>query len=165
MEIHSGHMDPYMLEDFLERFRQVLQGKVISVCFRPDRIDTAQWLTFLQQLQAETPWPLILQADGQPMSGGEDPEASFPALAAARLLYETVGEQFPLITISGGINETTADYLQQSTHSFIAGVGMGTVARRKVWPFLEASGGLQMPGLPVAREIVSRFKSAHYKPV
>lgn len=158
VEIHSRHMDPYMLKDFLARFRGLLYGKVISVCFRPDQIDTAQWLAFLQQLQAQTAWPLILQADGQPMSGSEAPDASLPALAAARLLFETTGSEFPLITLSGGINEDTARYLQEPAHRFISGVGMGTVARRKVWPFLDAPESLLACGLPIARDMVSRFK-------
>ena len=72
------------------------------------------------------------------MSGSEDPAASLPSLAAARF----VNAQLPAdladlhVTISGGINAQTAEYLNAPEHGFIAGVGMGTVARQAVWPYL-----------------------------
>jgi ferredoxin len=166
VEIHSRHMDPYMLTDFLTRFGSVLQGKIISVCFRPQSAPTEQWLQFLQRLQAATPWPILLQIDGEPMSGSEDPQSSLPALEAARQAHALTANEFPYLTISGGINAATSVYLQQPDYSFVAGVGMGTVARHKVWSFLSPNSLERDTGLSIAQELVARFKhpTSHAQP-
>jgi ferredoxin len=162
VEIHTHFADPYMLTDFLTHFATGLKGKLLSVCFRPDQLPPAQWLAFLEQLQAHTPWPVIVQADGAPMSGTEDPTASLPALAAARLIYDTLQEQAPTapypLTISGGINQHTASWLKDPAHSYLAGVGMGTVARRAVWSFLDDHTPTE-EGLQAARQLVTPFKN------
>ncbi len=141
VEIHTGHADPYMLPDFLSRFGRLLSGKIIALCFRPDSIPAERWLPFLIELDAfvrqNSLSPLIIQVDGAPMSGSDNPDASLPALRSAVLFREFAGDRFPLITVSGGINAHTAKYLKAPEYAFIAGAGMGTVARRHVWDALE----------------------------
>ena len=135
VEIHTQFLDSYMLDDFLKQYGALLQDKLIALCFRPENKD---WIAFCRNLKARLPGFQILQIDGQPMSGSEDPAASLPSLAAARF----VNAQLPAdladlhVTISGGINAQTAEYLNAPEHGFIAGVGMGTVARQAVWPYL-----------------------------
>lgn len=141
VEIHTGYADPYMLPDFLNRVGPLLSGKAIALCFRPDSVPVERWLPFLIELDAfvteHSPLPLIIQIDGAPMSGSDDPAASLPALKAAVLFRDLAGDRFPVITLSGGINAHTADFLKDPEYAFIAGVGMGTVARRHVWDALE----------------------------
>ena len=82
--------------------------------------------------------------------------ASLPALAAARLLYEQCGPTSPYpITISGGINDQTAGFLRQEQYRFIAGVGIGTMARKTVWPYLESQ---DPTGQVKAQALVQPFK-------
>ena len=136
VEIHSRYVDPYMLEAFLIRWETQLEGKLIALCFRPQELPARQIIEFYQTAQARSALPVILQIDGAPMSGNDDPEASRPALEAAcltRKLFIEAGLPLPIITISGGINEHTATLLQEPHYQWIAGVGMGTVARKALW--------------------------------
>jgi ferredoxin len=136
VEIHSHYVDPYMLEAFLIRWQNLLSNKLIALCFRPEGINEAQILSFVQTAQQLCQLPILLQIDGAPMSGNEDPEASRPALDSAvriKALFERHGLQQPPITISGGINHKTAELLREPRYAFIAGAGMGTVARKAIW--------------------------------
>lgn len=155
VEIHSRYVDPYMLEAFLIRWQPLLANKIIALCFRLEGIEASQLLHFVQTAQNLCPLPILLQIDGAPMSGNDDPEASRPALESAvtmKTLFEEHGLEPPPITISGGINRTTALLLQAPRYAFIAGAGMGTVARKAIWnlPPQEAS--------QVAEEITQAFQ-------
>jgi ferredoxin len=158
VEIHSRYVDPYMLETFWVRWEDGLQDKLISLCFRPGEIPPKQILAFIETAERLSPLPILLQIDGAPMSGNDDPEASRSALEAAcavRTMLTKAGRSeasMPPITVSGGINEHTARLLQDPRYVFIAGVGMGTVARQKVWSLSSESAAL------VAKEMVLRFK-------
>ncbi len=136
VEIHSHYVDPYMLEAFLIRWQPLLKNKLIALCFRPETVPAEQMIRFVQTAQQTHPLPIFLQIDGAPMSGNDHPEASRPALQSAlqtRLAFEQAGLTPPIITISGGINQHTATLLQAPEAQFIAGVGMGTMARQAVW--------------------------------
>jgi len=135
IEIHSRYADPYMLASFFERWGMALQDKLIALCFRPQLLAVEQSLAFIEAAAQFSPFPLILQVDGEPMSGTADREASLPALQAAADFFPSVAARFNRVfaTVSGGINAYTADYLQQADYCFIAGVGMGTIARQAVW--------------------------------
>lgn len=141
VEIHSHYMDPYMLEAFYERWGDALRDKLISLCFRLDGIPPEQVLAFYDAAIKNSHLPVILQIDGAPMSGNDDPEASRPALEAAvkaAEIFTHKGRALPPITISGGINVNTAEFLQNPRYNFISGVGMGTVARKAVWSVPDA---------------------------
>lgn len=136
VEIHSHYVDSYMLEAFLLRWKPWLVGKIISLCFRLESVSEAQMLAFYKTAQKHSELPVMLQIDGAPMSGNDDPEASRPALESAvlaRQIFEKNELTVPPITISGGINAHTARLLQEPCYQFIAGVGMGTVARKAIW--------------------------------
>lgn len=155
IEIHSRYVDAYMLEAFLIRWQPLLQNKLIALCFRLEGIESAQILSFTQTAQRHSPFPILLQIDGAPMSGNEDPEASRPALESAvqtLQLFQSAELPPPFITISGGINRHTASLLREARYQFIAGAGMGTVARQAIWNLnnQEAS--------KVARELTLAFQ-------
>lgn len=155
VEIHSHYVDPYMLAQFLDRWRPLLADKLLSLCFRIEGIPSKQMIDFYQTAQRFSPLPVMLQIDGAPMSGNDEPEASRPALDSAVLAtqqLQTILPTLPPITISGGINRHTAHLLQEERYRFIAGVGMGTVARKAVWN-LEPTAAVH-----VANHLVTSFK-------
>lgn len=155
VEIHSHYVDPYMLKALFERWGSLLTTKLISLCFRPGSLPAEQILSFYQTASEYCILPVMLQIDGAPMSGNEDPEASRPALEAAMKVAEMFYRNnlaLPPITISGGINQHTATLLQETPYHFIAGVGMGTVARKAVWHLTETD------AKQVAYQMVSRFQ-------
>ncbi len=156
VEIHSHYVDPYMLSTFLARWQPHLRNKLISLCFRIDNLPPAQILAFYRVAAEFSPLPVMLQVDGSPMSGNDDPEASRPALEAARKtigMFREQGLPLPAITISGGINRHTATLLKEALYREIAGAGMGTVARKTVWN-LESSAAAQ-----TAAGLVAEFKA------
>lgn len=161
VEIHTSHTDPYMLTTFLQQYSPWLQDKIIAVCLRPEQVAPEQWLAFLTELQHFSPLPVILQVDGAPMSGTDDPEASRPALESAVFARQYLAESqptegLPFITISGGINHHTADLLNDPRYGFITGTGMGTMARKAVWPWLDTD---ESAACQVASQIVQLFKN------
>ncbi len=165
VEIHTRFADPYMLSDFLKPFQLALKKKALSVCFRPDTVKPAQWLSFLTQIQsfAQTispDFPLIIQIDGAPMSGSDQADTSLPVLRAAMAFKAQTQDQFPFITLSGGVNAQTADYLNQPQYQFIAGVGMGTVARQAVWHHLKPTeeGSLSPHAQHIAQRLITPFQ-------
>src|SRR5690606_26704624 len=96
----------------------------------------------------------------------DDPAASRPALEAAAFAHQAIQQSSlsttpPWVTISGGINTDTGAYLRESRHDFIAGVGMGTMARKAVWPLLTTSSGYldERQAVQVATQIVQLFKN------
>ncbi len=167
VEIHTRFADPYMLPDFLQQLKNVFQNKALSVCFRPDTVKTSQWSDFLNKLQAfnkesNPQFPLIIQIDGAPMSGSDQADTSLPALKSAKAFKQQCQDQFPFITLSGGINAKTAEHLSQSDYSFISGVGIGTVARQAVWRHLEKNKteplGQEDHALTIAKRLVQAFQ-------
>ena len=156
VEIHTRFADPLMLTSFLSRWYTELQDKLLSLCFRPGDIPAPQLLDFCSVAQQFSALPILLQIDGAPMSGTDDPDASLAALEGAVLMRELAQNQpnFPSITISGGINRYTADWLKRPEYHFIAGVGMGTMARKAIW---NVTGDRAHEK---AREMVALFKHA-----
>ncbi|MEB3205887.1 MAG: 4Fe-4S dicluster domain-containing protein [Vampirovibrionales bacterium] len=153
IELHVNQLACDTLEPFLERLKPYLLNKLISLCFRP--AGASAILSEVEALRLFVDWCqgqnafAMLQIDGAPMSGSGDPAASLPALANARFYQayhavhlsswrasQSVSSALP-VTISGGINATTGRYLKAAQHQFIAGVGVGTVARQAVWPWLD----------------------------
>jgi hypothetical protein len=82
------------------------------------------------------PYGVMLQIDGNAMQADELYQSSLPALAGATALAERWKTRFP-VTLSGGINAETARLLEEEAHQWIAGVGMGTLARKRVWHYLD----------------------------
>ncbi|MDX2084013.1 MAG: LdpA C-terminal domain-containing domain [Candidatus Melainabacteria bacterium] len=174
VELHTQHLDRADLERFLSTSGELLAGKLVALCFRRLGSDAAfadrlraylQCLSeFLEKPTATadslSPFPLIIQVDGNPMSGCDDPQASLPALEAARWFLAEKGGQWPWVTISGGINRQTASYLKKPQYQGICGVGMGTMARQAVWSCLGTSNFYDPTGLSLATELVKPFQTA-----
>ncbi len=161
VEIHSRYVDPYMLETFWNRWKAGLQDKLISLCFRPGDLPVEQILEFISLTEQLSPMPVLLQIDGAPMSGSADPEASRPALEAAYKMQAMLAERepnrkpgMPPITISGGINDHTAALIRTNpAYHFVAGVGMGTMARQKI------RGMSDTLAIQAAGQVIQSFKT------
>jgi ferredoxin len=138
VELHTQWADVDVLQAFLGRYAQGLRGKLWSICFRPSGMRPEAWLAYVQTLseaaRQHSAGPLIFQVDGQPMSGrADDPETSRPAVEAAWEVLNQGAASWAHVTVSGGINAHTGNYLRRAPG--ICGVGVGSVAREVVWPF------------------------------
>jgi len=137
VEIHTTHADPVMVDTLYAELGPLLSDKLISVCYRPQTMPVERAVAFLEALLRHTSGPLIVQVDGNPMSGTDAIDCSLPALEAARAFAPHLPARC-FLTISGGINAHTAQYLKQPQYLPIHGVGMGTAARKAVWPMLSS---------------------------
>lgn len=137
VEIHTTHADPVMVDTLYAELGPLLKDKLISVCYRPQTMPVERAVAFLEALLGHTTSPVIVQVDGNPMSGTEAPDCSLPALDAAKAFAPYLPQQC-FLTISGGINAHTAEYLKQPEYLPIQGVGMGTAARKAVWSMLSS---------------------------
>ncbi len=151
VEIHTTHADPALLPEFLGVYGDALKGKLIAICFRPQAMAPALWLPFIQHWQTwvaqHSPAPLVIQVDGNPMSGTHNGfganEAPVAAIQAAWQCHQVLKDQYPtfdgFITLSGGMNQHTGPLLaNHPVNKVVAGIGVGTVARQWVWHHLNS---------------------------
>jgi ferredoxin len=140
VELHTQALDFDSLRKCFEDCRQAFTGKLISLCFRPNEPRSFKvWVDYLQAFEtlvASVDGYPLLQIDGKPMSGSEEALASQPAIEGALQVLQHYKPQYP-VTISGGINLNTPALVVTSTdagfqQSTIWGVGVGTIARKKV---------------------------------
>lgn len=168
VELHANSLDEEALTRFYKKVGPLLRGKLVSLCFRvPEHTGTNElketltiYLDAFEQLSNNVGvTACFLQIDGKPMTGEAGRSAlSLPALNSAAWLLEEnlLPSEWP-VTISGGINEATARWLRKPTYQAIAGVGMGSVARKAVWSMLEGTGELHQ-AVKQAHQVVEAFQ-------
>jgi Fe-S-cluster-containing hydrogenase component 2 len=135
VELHTRFAQVDTMANFMAAHGHRLDNKLISVCFSPQQT-TDWWPLILWMLEHRHTYQWMLQIDGKPMSGTPEPDASLPALSGAQMVYSQwrthfPGQPFPFrLTISGGVNTHTVNYMAQDAFSFVDGVAIGTVARQ-----------------------------------
>ena len=137
VEIHSNFVDPAMVPDFWNELGDLLVDKIISLCFRPQTHTIEKVFLFIEAFQKRSPYPLIIQIDGNPMSATHELLSSQPAINAAMNFYKHYQHSnlLPLfITLSGGINQHTPMLLKTLGQHPIQGVGIGTTAKQWIRP-------------------------------
>lgn len=90
---------------------------------------TAQIVALAQFISERCGPDIIIQADGQPISGRKGKRSSLASLELARELFAAKIPAF--IQVSGGVNDLTGQLAQESQIP-IHGVGMGSFARKYV---------------------------------
>jgi Fe-S-cluster-containing hydrogenase component 2 len=151
VELHANH---------LEALGSSLSHKWISLCFRPTEHTPESVDAYLEAFnalcKAVHPYGVMLQIDGNAMQADESHHSSLPALKGATALAERWKARFP-VTLSGGINAETARLLEEEAHQWIAGVGMGTLARKRIWHYLDDEATFSQAHA-VASDLVGAFK-------
>ncbi|MCX5921701.1 MAG: 4Fe-4S dicluster domain-containing protein [Candidatus Melainabacteria bacterium] len=140
VELHTHALDVDSLRKCFEDCATVFAGKLISLCFRPSQTASEQaWIGYLQVFEGLVAgvngFPL-LQIDGKPMSGSEEAFSSKPAIEGALQVLRQYQPAYP-VTLSGGVNLNTPALVKTLVGSGfqrlgIWGVGVGTIARKKV---------------------------------
>ena len=161
VELHTHQLSEAELQHYFTHFGPSLRGKLVSLCFRPKGVAAGRYLAYLACFKALCQQHgvafTLLQLDGTPMSGSEATEAALPAFEAALQVQQALvraGQAPWVITLSGGINKIAATWLAENPiYAFIAGVGVGTMA--KVW----VEGTLEQPvkALAKAQQALAAF--------
>ena len=162
VELHTHQLDFASLQRLFEDLGHTFTDKWISLCFRPHEHTPETLASYLEGFEAlcekVNSYGVMLQIDGLPMQSNESHDISQTALAGVKALPEIWQTRFP-ITLSGGINTHTPTLLrEQDSLRRVRGVGMGTLARKRVWHYLEDPSAFEK-GVALAKDMVSCFRS------
>lgn len=175
VEIHTKYADVALLPAFMETFESVLVGKAIALCFQPSPLPAEQWLAFVdwwqQWCEQYSPVPLTLQIDGHPMGGTSAKDAPVAAITEAWEAWQRLKNAeihfSGFITLSGGMNQHTGHQLMRyPAKAIVSGMGVGTMARKQIWPWLHNHDQQEQPclvgappseGVLAANELVASF--------
>ena len=141
VELHAHYLDVSSLQRLFDAVGPYLEQKWVSLCFRPNEHPPSTVEAYLTCFEALChtikPYGVMLQIDGKAMQADESAQSSLAALEGANALGERWKARFA-VTISGGINAETARLLKEAPYQWIAGVGMGTLARQRIWHYMHA---------------------------
>jgi len=129
---------------------------MLSICIGRDKFSNEQALALVKKLvEKREPYTTIIQADGSPMSGGEDDfKTTLQAVAMAELVQSA---NLPVyVLMSGGTNSKTAELANICGIDF-SGVAVGSYARKIVKEYIERDDFLE--NTEVFTEALTRAKS------
>lgn len=129
-----------------------------SICVDRSKLGNEKLLKRIQRmLSVRKPYTTIIQADGAPMSGGEDDfKTTLQSIATAEIIQDA---NLPVyILLSGGTNSKTTTLANQCG-IFANGVSMGSYARKIVREYLDRDDFLQNPevfekALKIAKQLI-----------
>ena len=135
IELHASDSD----EDEVDEFWQYLNenfDRMLSICIDRSKLGNEQVLNRIRRLiKNRKPYATIIQADGAPMSGGEDDyKTTLQAVAMAEIIQNANLPVYMLL--SGGTNARTAELASLCGIEF-NGIAVGSYARKIVKNYIE----------------------------
>lgn len=135
LELHASGKDEADVQARWEYISQNFDG-MLSLCIDRSKLSNEQIVKRIEKLiEGREPYTTIIQADGAPMSGGEnDYKTTLQAVAMAEIIQNA---KLPVyILLSGGTNSKTAELADKCGIDF-NGVSVGSYARKIVKKFIE----------------------------
>jgi len=134
IELHAISSDENDFEENLKIINNRFKG-LISICLDRSKLSNEQFISRIKRAKEIIPdRPFIIQADGAPMSGGEDDyNSTLQAVAAAELIQKS--KLCVYVLISGGTNSKSKK-LADLCGVNINGVAIGSYARKIVKDYL-----------------------------
>ena len=148
----------------------IVGNRLTSVCLYSNQTSPCEAGRQVRMASEAFPGPLIIQADGAPMSGGKGDAAGLQAIAAGHLALEAIQRKGVYIQISGGVVEATMGVARMLGVQ-LSGCGLGKWALQAVQPefsqLMERADPLGDPAdatfvraVDKARGLVSRLRAA-----
>lgn len=132
LEIHTGAADPAEVAAIQPLARNwQMRGGLLSYSIDGRQLGHPRAVALATELGAPG---VIIQADGRPISGTVGDRSTIPALRLARAMIRTGNPSY--LQVAGGTNDRTGA-IANRTGIPIAGVGMGSFARRVARPLEE----------------------------
>ena len=134
VELHANGQDDEEVHDKWKYLRKNFDG-MLSICIGRSNLSNEQVLARVKRLvEKREPYTTIIQADGSPMSGGEDDfKTTLQAVAMAEIIQK---EHLPVyLLLSGGTNSKTAELCKLCGVDF-NGIGIGSFARKIVKEYI-----------------------------
>lgn len=135
IELHASGQDELETEEKWEYLCQNFDG-FLSLCIGRQNLSDAQILARIKRLVGKRkPYTTMIQADGEPMSGGEDDyNTTLPAVMMAEIVQSA---DLPVyLLLSGGTNSKTAELARQHSVDF-NGIAIGSYARKIVKEYIK----------------------------
>lgn len=135
IELHANDIDEKEVDGIWDYLNKNFDG-VLSLCIGRGKLNDEMILSRVKRLVAKRkPYTTIIQADGNPMSGGKDDyETTLPAIETGKLIQSA---NLPVyLLLSGGTNTKTAQ-LARNCDVNTNGIAIGSYARKIVKQYLE----------------------------
>jgi Fe-S-cluster-containing hydrogenase component 2 len=159
LELHASGEDE---DDVQQRWDYIQEnfGGMLSICIDRSKLGNEAILKRIKNLiKDRKPYTTIIQADGAPMSGGEDDfKTTLQAVAMAEVFQN---EKLPVyILLSGGTNSKSLE-LANLCGLEVNGVSVGSYARKIVKKYIEREDFLQNEevfneALKIAQQLVGK---------
>lgn len=134
LEFHAIAEDEYDIMDKWQVLNSLYSG-ILSICIDRSILGNKSLLNRLDKmLLNRKPYSTIVQADGSPMSGGQDDyKTTLQAVAASEIIQNA---KLPVyLLLSGGTNSKTGE-LARMCNINPAGIAIGSYARKIVEPYI-----------------------------
>ena len=134
MELHAVTDDEQSVVRDWQLLNTIITDNFVSMCFDRDLLSNKRFIERVRFAYSVSGDRTVIQADGAPMSGGQDDyRTTLQAVAVADIVEKS---RIPVkILVSGGTNSRTGDLLKKCgirAH----GVAIGTFARKIVGAFI-----------------------------
>lgn len=134
IELHASDTDEKEVDEIWSDLQNF--GGMLSLCLGREKLSTEQILSRIKRLiNDRAPYTTIIQADGSPMSGGEDDfKTTLQAVAMAEVIQNA---NLPVyVLLSGGTNSKTSEFARLCGVEF-NGIAFGSYARKMVKKYIE----------------------------
>ncbi len=156
IELHASDTDEKEVDEIWDFLNKNFDG-MLSLCIGREKLSNEQILNRIKRLiKNRGPYTTIIQADGSPMSGGEDNfQTTLQAVAMAELIQNA---DLPVyLMFSGGTNSKTAELAKLCGIDF-HGIAVGSYARKIVKEYIEHDDFLKNKAIfCAAQKIASRL--------
>lgn len=135
IELHAMGLNEEEIEEKWNYINEIFDG-ILSICTSRGKLSDEKLVERIKKLtQNRAPYSTIIQADGFPMSGGEDDfKTTLQAVATSEIVQN---EKLPVyLLISGGTNTKTAE-LAKMCGINANGISVGSFARKLVRKYIE----------------------------
>lgn len=136
IELHASDTYENEVDEIWDYLNKNFDG-MLSLCVGRSKLSNEQILSRVKRLiKNRKPYTTIIQADGSPMSGGEDDfKTTLQAVAMAEIIQNA---NLPVyILLSGGTNSKTAELAKLCGVDF-NGIAIGSYARKIVKEYIES---------------------------
>lgn len=138
IELHASDTNETEADEIWKYLNENFDG-MLSICLSRTKLSNEQILNRVKRLiKNRKPYTTIIQADGSPMSGGEDNfKTTLQAVAMAELIQGVNDTNLPVyVLLSGGTNSKTAELARLCGVDF-HGIAVGSYARKIVKNYIE----------------------------
>lgn len=134
IELHANDVNETEVDEIWNELNENFDG-MLSICLGRGKLSNEKILNRIKRLiENRKPYSTIIQADGAPMSGGEDDyKTTLQAVAMAEVIQNA---NLPVyVILSGGTNSKTAELAKLCGVDF-NGIGIGSYARKIIKEYI-----------------------------